>query len=245
MTPRRAHAERRAARRAPSSAPTRAGAIDIGAACTGFLSGARARRRPDRERAAPSTVLVIGAELLSRLHRPRRPRHRRAVRRRRRRGRAWPRRRRRPDRPGRARLPTAPRSRDHRRAASDLIRGWTATTPSARPSTACPRRRVEAATRAGLDARRHRPLRLPPGQRAASSTRGRRAPRASIRSASLDSIDRYGNTSAASIPIALADAREDGLLAPRRHRAARRLRRRLHLGRRRRSSGGPHEPEAT
>ena len=65
-------------------------------------SSAPARSRP----AAPSRVLLIGAEILTRLHRPRRPPDRRAVRRRRRRRRA------RPggdggDRPGRARAPTA------------------------------------------------------------------------------------------------------------------------------------------
>ena len=47
----------------------------------------------------------------------------------------------------------------------------------------------------------------------------------------IDCIDRYGNTSAATIPLALADARAAGRLAPGADGAARRLRRRAHLGR--------------
>ena len=47
----------------------------------------------------------------------------------------------------------------------------------------------------------------------------------------MDCIERYGNTSASSVPIALAEAERDGRPAPRRARARGRLRRRLHLGR--------------
>ncbi len=47
----------------------------------------------------------------------------------------------------------------------------------------------------------------------------------------IDCIDRFGNTSSATLPIALADAQERGMLRPGRDRAAGRLRRRLHLGR--------------
>ena len=47
----------------------RAGAFDIGAACTGFLAGARRGRRPDRD-GPRRAVLVIGAEILSRLTDP-------------------------------------------------------------------------------------------------------------------------------------------------------------------------------
>ena len=86
-----------------------AGAIDVGAACTGFLAALRARRRPDRDRPrrprARDRRRAPDAH-----HRPRRPQHRRAVRRRRRRRRARRRRRGRdrPDRAGRGRRPRRP-----------------------------------------------------------------------------------------------------------------------------------------
>ena len=48
----------------------------------------------------------------------------------------------------------------------------------------------------------------------------------------VDCIGRYGNTSAATIPLALADAARRGPPGPRRQGAARGLRRRAHLGRR-------------
>ena len=71
---------------------------------------------------------------------------------------------------------------------------------------------VEAVERVGLGARRDRPVRLPPGQRA-HPRRGRE--RLGIDGARvIDCIDRYGNTSSATLPIALADARERGMLEP-------------------------------
>ena len=57
--------------------------------------------------------------------------------------------------------------------------------------------------RAGLDARRHRPVRLPPGQRPHPRARSASGS-ASTRERVVDCIDRYGNTSAATLPIALA-----------------------------------------
>ena len=74
-----------------------------------------------------------------------------------------------------------------------------------------------------------RPLRLPPGQRP-HPARGRRAARPR-RERVVNCIDRYGNTSAATIPLALEEARADGACCAGAHGPARRLRRRPHLGR--------------
>ena len=57
----------------------------------------------------------------------------------------------------------------------------------------------------------------------------------------LVNIDRYGNTSAASIPLVLAEAADAGRLARRRPRAALRLRRRAHLGQRRCCAGAARD----
>ena len=71
---------------------------------------------------------------------------------------------------------------------------------------------LEAVERAGLGARRDRPVRLPPGQRAHPRAVGERL--GLDPSASIDCIDRYGNTSAATIPIALRRRAERGMLEP-------------------------------
>ena len=63
-------------------------------------------------------------------------------------------------------------------------------------------RRSRRATAAGVAARRRRPLRLPPGQHADPRV-ARRAPRARPGAASSTAIARLGNTSAASVPLAL------------------------------------------
>ena len=72
MTPDEITPERRAATWRTRSAPTRAGAIDIGAACTGFLTALRVGRRADRGRPRARRVLVIGADDALALHRLRR-----------------------------------------------------------------------------------------------------------------------------------------------------------------------------
>ena len=60
-------------------------------------------------------------------------------------------------------------------------------------------------------ARRHRPVRLPPGERPhPAAVGGGSASTTGV----INSIDRYGNTSAATLPIALADARERGMVEP-------------------------------
>ena len=68
------------------------------------------------------------------------------------------------------------RARSGHRLARGGDLAWTATTPSARRSTGSARSTLEAVAAAGSDARRHRPLRLPPGQRP-HPPRGRRAAR--------------------------------------------------------------------
>ena len=46
---------------------SRAGAFDVGAACTAFLSAARDRRGADRERDGHDWVLFIGADFITRI----------------------------------------------------------------------------------------------------------------------------------------------------------------------------------
>ena len=94
---------------------TNAGAMDVGAACTGFLSGLQlATAQVEGGRA--DNVLLIGADVLSRYIDPSRPRHRRAVRRRRRRrGGGAGRERRRPHRRDPAALRRHRRAGHHRR----------------------------------------------------------------------------------------------------------------------------------
>ena len=72
----------RAPGRRPSSARRRAGAIDVNAACTGFVCGAGAGGRRRSRAGRARDALVIGADLMSRLTDPRRSRHRGPVRRR-------------------------------------------------------------------------------------------------------------------------------------------------------------------
>ena len=205
---RRAHAQRRAARRPRDRRRQR--------------GGVRRRRRVHRLpqpawRSAPRSiesgradhVLVVGAEIMSRHVDPadrrtatlfgdgagavvlerRRPRRHVGA--------------------GRPALRRLRRGLHHRRvtAASST---WTATRRSSAPSRAMAASAREAVDAAGLDARRHRPLRLPPGQRP-HPQRGRRArsaldrrPRA--RRASPTSATRPRR----SIPLALADAAAPG-----------------------------------
>ena len=70
-----------------------------------------------------------------------------------------------------------------------------------------------AAERAGVSAGRRRPVRLPPGQHAHPG-RGRAASWAWTPSGSWTASRTYGNTSAATIPIALRVAADDGRLEP-------------------------------
>ena len=145
---------------------TRAGAMDIGAACTGFLTAlsvATAQIESGRAR----NVLVIGAEVLLALHRPRRQAHRRAVRRRRRRrGRRAGRGRRRPHRPDRAAPRRQRRPSRSTRPTTSASSSCRATTRSARRSAACREATREAAELRRPRPRRDRPVRLPPGERA-------------------------------------------------------------------------------
>ncbi len=187
-----------------------AGAIDVGAACTGLLSALQlACGQVEAGRA--ERVLVIGADLLSRLPRPRRPEDRGAVRRRRRRGRGLRGGHRLGRRPDRARGRRRARRRDlrHPRRLED---------PHGRPRDLQARRHAAhrdhgARVRArGRGARRHRPVRLPPGQRAHHP---RRRPAARpARGARRRLHRRHGNTSAASIPLALSLLRQDDRLRP-------------------------------
>ena len=246
---RRADAERRRPLVANALGHRASARIDIGAACTGFLVGARPAGAAQIETGrADARARDRRGDALAH-HRPGRQAHRRAVRRRRRRGRA--RRRRATARSAPILLGTdgahgATRSyADARRALHphgrphDVQQGRQGrSTESTR--TACRARRP--------DARRHRPLRLPPGQR--PDPRGRRrASSSSPPERVADYVGETGNTSAASIPLALSLLREDGRLRPGQRLAARRRRRRLHLGRGRRRVGGalaacpaPREP---
>ena len=210
---------------------SRAGAIDVGAACTGFLSALALAAAADRVRPR-RVVLVIGAELMSRAHST--PTTARtaalfgdgagAV--------VVPRRRAGPDRAVVLRSDGARRRpRSSPTASEGADPRCTATTPSAHAVARMARgRRSEALAAAGLDARRDRPLRLPPGQRA-DPARGRRAARARPRARRrLDRQLRQHLRRVASRSRSPSRARRAP--APRRARAARRLRRRPHLGRR-------------
>ena len=192
---------------------TKAGAMDVGAACTGFLSALQlATAQVEGGRA--DNVLVIGADVLSRFIDPDGPRHRRPVRRRRRRGR-WSR----PPTTAAAASATSSCAATARRPSRSAATRDEQHHPHAgtrhlqgRGLSACPRPpRGRRARRPR--ARRHRPVRLPPGQRAASCAAvGERLGLDDERV--INSIDRYGNTSAATLPIALADARERGMVEP-------------------------------
>ena len=192
---------------------TRAGAMDVGAACTGFLSalslaaaqveGGRCeqRARDRRRRAQP-------------LHRPVRPRHRRPVRRRRRRGgRGARRRRRRPASATSSCTATASGAESIRATHEEQIirmQGHDTFKAAVQPHVRVDRSRPSSA-RASASTRSTcssttRPTRAssPPSASGSASTTER----------VIDCIDRYGNTSSATLPIALADARERGMLEP-------------------------------
>ena len=101
----------------------------------------------------------------------------------------------------------------------------------------------DAVELAGLDARRRRPVRLPPGQRPHHEG-GRRAARAP--DGARRRLHRRHRQHVRRLDPAGARVRaRRGPAAPRRHRAGGRRRRRLHVGRRASWSGeAPHEPEA-
>ena len=197
--------------RMPNAAPQvahalgahRAGAFDVGSACTGFLaalalgareieSGRARQRARDRRRdhVAPvdprlaTTAALFGDGAGAVVLAPAPPgRHR----------------------PGRAARRRCARGADRRRRRRADPR-WTATRPSSRRSTAWPRPRT-----AGR--RRRRPSRSTTSTSSSTtrptrgSSRARRAPRARLRRSVVDCIARLGNTSAASVPLALAQAR--------------------------------------
>ena len=130
----RDHAERRAASWRNALGAENAGAIDIGAACTGWLAALRAGRRPGRDR--PRRPRARDRRRAAHAHhRLRRPEDRDAVRRRRRRRARRLRRRgrHRPDRDGRRRLAGRPH---HRLATTSACWRWTATRPTRSPSSA-------------------------------------------------------------------------------------------------------------
>ena len=228
---RRADAGRRAAGRRARSAPTGAGAIDIDAACTGFLS-ALSLAAAQIESGRAGHVLVIGADLMSRVTDPDDRRTAALF------GdgagaRARARRRRRP-----AIGPIVLRSDGaQRRPARDPARDATssrcrATRPSSTRSTGC--------REATLRGARRRPASSSTTSTCSSTTRptrgilarGRRAARPRRRRGS-STASPLGNTSAASIPLALDEARRDGRLRDGLARPARRLRRRASPGARR------------
>ena len=217
----------------------------------------RARRR--RRRCSPAGnldhVLVIGAETLVARRRPARPRHVHPLRRRRgrRRARAAS-----PDDgpgllawdlgcdgsatglleipAGGSRLPATPETVADRRALPQDAG------PGGVPARGAHRRRVGDAPRSSAPAS--------PSTTSTGSSRTRPTSASSKRPASrlgiptertLVNIDRYGNTSAASIPLVLAEAADDGRLARRRPRAALGLRRRHDLGQRASCAGAARD----
>ena len=166
----------------------------------GRVGALRARARDRRGRAEP-------------LRRQGRPRHRGAVRRRRGRGRGGRRqRRRRPDRshrPVRRTAPVRAAFAPRTRTRSSTCR---ATTPSRRPSSGSPSPRVEAVEQVGLGLD---DIDLFVYHQANARILAAVGERLGLDGARvIDCIDRYGNTSSATLPIALADARERGLLEP-------------------------------
>ena len=113
----------------------------------------------------------------------------------------------RPARDPRRRQPPArdPRTRRDGRSTSR----WRARRCSGAPCAPSSTRRASRSTAPGVDRRRRRLVRPAPGQRSASSKPP--ASRLGIPpERTLVNIDRYGNTSAASIPLALAEAADDG-----------------------------------
>ena len=201
--PGRADAERRAARRA--RARRRARRRDrrrrrLHRLAVGARSSPPARSRP----AAPSACCVIGAEILTRLDRLRRPQDRRAVRRRRRRRGPGRRRRRRRDRPDRARRRRLAGRHDRRHARGPQD-------PHGRP------RDVPERGQAPVRGHRRGDARAPASSSTTSTSSSTTRPTgASSRAVGerlelppsevVDYIGELGNTSAASIPLALGAA---------------------------------------
>ena len=212
-----------------------AGAVDVGAACTGFLSAlslATAQLESGRARAA----LVVGAEVLSGVTDFNDRRTAGPLRRRRRRRGARARRARadRPDRAALRRQPGGPdpgRSNDERLVRMDGRATFRAAVAAMSDATQRGRlrRRALASTRS-TSSSTTRPTRgSSPRSESGSTCRPDRV---------IDCLAEYGNTSAASIPIALAEAASTGLLPQGLAGAALRLRRGPHLGRRDRRVGG-------
>ena len=190
----------------------RAGAMDVGAACTGFLS-ALSLAAAQVESGRCEHVLVIGADVLSRfIDKADRGTAalfadgagaavvgaanggggligRIALR---------------ADGAG-ARRPFAPRTRTRSSACR-------ATTPSRRPSTGSPSPRVEAVEQVGLGLDEIDLFVYHQANARILAAVGERLGLDGARV--IDCIDRYGNTSSATMPIALADARERGMLEP-------------------------------
>ena len=219
----------------------RAGVVDLNAACAGFLYGldqAAALIEAGRAR----HVLVCGAEALSRITDHEDRAHRGAVRRRRRR------RARRPGRPG-------PR---HRRDSSYGYDDELAETLYAERDE----RKLRMAGQAGLPpcgrahdrggarrARAQRRQRRPTSTTSSPIRRTRGSSRAVADALGVPhekvsfNVEWTANTSAASIPLALAAAAGDGRLRPRLARRDGRLRRRLRLGRRASHRGRTSPPQ--
>ena len=86
----------------------------------------------------------------------------------------------------------------------------------------------EAARRVRPDGRRHRPLRPAPGERAHHRSRVKKLgiPEEKV----VVNVDRYGNTSSGSIPLALARGGREAGLVPGELRTDDRYGRRTHLG---------------
>ena len=206
---------------------TEAACYDVNSACTGFLSAVSvACGQIESGRAV--NVLVIGADLMMPLTDPERSRHRRRLRRRRRRGAdaRHPGEPRRADRPALRRHPRRP-DQDRPRGPGD---------PHAGPRDLPLRGRPDGR----LDHRGGRPGGPRRWTTSTSSSTTRPTRGSCARSANgsglaasrvIDSIAKLGNTSAATIPLALAQAKRSGAAAARRPRPARRLRRRAQLGR--------------
>ena len=220
------------------AAPRRS-AFDVGAACTGFVA-ALGLAAGMIEAGRARHVLVIGADLMSRVPRPRRPPDGRAS------SATAPAR----VLVGRAPAPAAsapvdPRRRRLRRGTSasraaraGLIAMDGQETFRARRRSASPRPSPPAALRAGCTLDDIDLVRLPPGERAASCAAvgerldlRRRARRRLHRAASATPPPRPSRSRS-------GRARATGSWSPGPASSARRVRRRLHLGRRRRGVDG-------
>ena len=210
--PGRDPAERRSAGRATSWAPTGAGAVDVGAACTAFLSGV-SLGASQIESGRARNVVVVGADfVISRVAN-------------------WDDKRSAPlfgdgagavvltpasgalrrDRADRARVRRLARQDDHRRP-RDRRSTWTAPRSTATPSRGWASRRLAAVAQAGLTLEdidlfvyHQANARI---TRALGDRLGLDPERV------VDCIANLGNSSAATLPLALAEAERDGRLRP-------------------------------